>query len=510
MSSLTPASCGQHKKNLNDSVAQVATDTVEIIKKYGNDATYSPIFHTPPVKVITHPLVNFAINASESSNNYKNTLQQYGNPTLCTIAESAKVATTAIVTAVGSAMTATAIASHRVIPSIAAVLAASGVYVCNRSDDVGKAVHQAIMSSFVKPTMSSSSSSLSSSSSVSSDYGGVKLNDSLDFDKLLISTSSSQQYDPVDITDDGLIYRGVIYQVPDVSPEELATIMFVVFFDDPADIGVSLDRDNNDRLERVFKPPMMVNTLIGRTMMEADEILKQYLCKHFYNANEEHDGEWGLRAWFEPYTMHVQVEKEKREVVFHCSEIQTVYATSDGKENPTATEFVTKMNNEYSHMSREHVAFRSLMKYTSLVRLCRLLASVSNHTITTNAVTFIQNHLHPIANDTLYPMTVDPKDMGEMQGGITMLVEKLSLGVPWRIGNKNDNRVCDRCGWTIEVYMEASFTGERKVICKACRIALGRKLFQLPPEALRILSPNEAEAVVMRDTLNSIDRWICK
>jgi len=560
------------------SLAKDAYKTVKIVAKHSD----SPIFATKTMKMVTGPVIGSAVTAYSASETYKKCVADYKAPVMCAVAGTAGLVSSLGVGAVGAAITSASVASIPATGGLsvpAATLGASGgAYVAIKSGDVGKCVHDAMMSLFVKsqsapasvqPTVfqpkfqpvqtfqppapvpirhhhvpfgcnpltynphsifnnqpvgvgwergvfpgeyyrktsflsnsvekwsngftsyvSSSDPGLSFSSRMH--FGGVKMESeqvSKVFDILELDNTNG---DPISIDyfseTPCLTFRDVKYVVPNINQEELASAIFLVFFMKSNNIGVTMDPNTaEDNLVKIFKPSIMGQLDFGRTLMDADVLLKDYMSQHYVDFRKEEYirketlGPTRVRFWFETSNIVFNTDKTNGIVTFTDNDMKVLYNETDNIDE-SAIKFCKFMNDNMTEMLRKHECFRKMKTYMNLISMCKLLFVASNNTICDDTSYFVETFLKPKldAYDQLYPMkkfmrNVKGHNICILSGGVTMISRALMLTKPWRRGNAElDKKICERCKWCIESYMEATMT-IYGFTCQGCREELNLK-----------------------------------
>lgn len=324
-------------------------------------------------------------------------------------------------------------------------------------------------------------------------YGGVKMeNDTVNkyFDA---SKAKFDPNDPIDILfckpdlPSCLVYRGVLYITPDVTSEELATALFLVFFEQASEIGVSMEPEG-DSLIKIFKPSIMAQTKFGREIMKADEILKTYLTKHYTDYRVEEYKAKGemppcrIRVWFETSKINHVINKSgfglfSNSVEFKSNDMKVLYNIKDGIDT-CGQRFCDFMNSE------QRSEFNTIKKYSNLIMMCKLLFMASS-CITPELAKFVERNLKPLNDE--YPLKIQLKDFTRnvsghniviLRGGVHMMSAALMLTEPWRMSNVNSARVCMCCKWNVEDYMEMSLS-VKGIICASCRKVFKYTLFSV-------------------------------
>jgi len=516
-----------------------------------------------PIKIVEN--VEKAKEIYDEAQSYGACKQKHGAPLACAAAVAAKHAAQAGMHAAGAYMGYQAMEQAQKTPAAAAACFAAGYVLNSEAENVGKSVYTAVLQACLPPPpppkqmqcyefnpgagwergaggwyrnlgfgavekMGFCGGGVTycsrSDLGVPSSFGGVQLsnagmNDV--FAKVSAQNSSNASVTPLedvvgfDAKERGLVYRGVRYVVPSCSLEDMATACLLTFFLGYADVGVSMDPiPGTDRFAMVYKPSILSRMHFGRTLMKADVILKEYLCKMYsdyrvdlYHANGRHLDPSKVRVWFEPRNLQIVVSKDNFFGVV-VSDVSLVYNKAEAQD-PCAQKFVDYMNEHQQEMLDRHPEFHAVHAYASATMLCKLLSVSSGNTIDSTLSDWIQSNVYVCDDEA--PATSSISDIMRnvlghnvcmLKGGVSLMSRAMLLSVPWRkpptgVDRLQGVRVCDRCKYCIESYMEASVaqkddgTGPH-VICGHCRKELGGILYQCVYEGVgSMLEQEEGE-----------------
>jgi hypothetical protein len=348
--------------------------------------------------------------------------------------------------------------------------------------------------------------------------GGVKLD--LGDVSQFMETEFDSPGDPVSVAPDGasLTYRGVEYRCPNVTSAELATVVHLVFRVRARDIAVSLDPDKERNcMLKVFSPVELGQTALGRTVMEADVVLKQ-LVRDKYEpvhlavlaalAMQKPDEHFVAHqhVYFTCSKVEARVRKDVGVVEFTDNDIVLVAKSKTHDPVPAELEaFVQEINETMPDVLAKYPAIAATRRYMGLVMMCKLLFQASKGTFTQELDRFVDQNL-PVAQDPYeyeydytVPMHETTRQIGSkiigVRGGVELLSRAMNLARPWRMSNpKQDPLACHACGYTIEPHMEKALIAKMSVVCQDCREEAKVDLLRL-----RYAGPaEEADATTVR------------
>ena len=519
------------------------------------------------LKVVTNSKVVTFATAIDAQSTFKQCVAETKKPAACATAGAASLLVSSAAAAAGAAMLvgSSAVLAATKSAVVASAVATAGCTTIYNAGEAGTAAHRLGMAAFTRTSSSTTQkepsgsgwtrgaygdyyraasnrvekwSSGTSSYCGSSDwgvpasvvksargFGGVSLDSAAVLQSLDGCKDTEEPGDPVDVDGLQLLYRGVVYSVPDLDAEELATAVFLVFFLEAREVGVSLDPEaETEKMLRVFTPSLLGQTAMGRTMMTADETLKSYVGSLYADLrveqlakNKQVSANVG-RFWFEAQRLHVKVDKEVDVVAFadttlallcasatrDLSSASSSSSSAETESDEAATLFCAEMNRDIESLTRKHAEFGVIKRYMSLIAMVRLLCIASNGTVTEALAQFVQDNVRPILDSyastlkmTRFSRTIQGRSTCVLSGGVNLLSSALQLVYPWRRAKDvlaDGERRCDGCRWQIESYMEASLSSIG-VTCQACREAAKFTLANVAYAGVKVQSKVASAAV---------------
>ena len=315
--------------------------------------------------------------------------------------------------------------------------------------------------------------------------GGVKLENE-NIIKLCqrIELDPNIEGDPISIVNGFLNYRGISYVVPNISDDELATAIFMVFFMKHESIEISLEPLSGDYniADKIFNPSILSKTNLGRITMESDIIMKSITINSFLDLWEKETDRNGddLKNYkcrdcfsFDEISYH----REGNTMIFDENNI-FIYTLLNKDSNILGLKNTSQFNERMAEYLAIHHEFRKIKAYMNLIFVCRLLYYASNSTVDISLLNFAKENMIILDDDynmKLVSQTFSRKiDLGnglkrcvDVKGGVVLFGLSLKMLSPWRIAVRDED-ACDLCKFTIEPYMEKRLSSKGYICCDCC------------------------------------------